>query len=92
MLYKRPSIFLLYGRQVNALLPTLNAESEIKETFIRMDHNGDGVIDLTDFLMWEERMEDGKANTDFWALQEVTMKTYFANRVSIHLLLFHLRR
>lgn len=37
-----------------------------------MDHNGDGTIDLTDFLMWEERMEDGKANTDFWALQEVS--------------------
>lgn len=36
-----------------------------------MDHNGDGVVDLTDFLMWVERMQEGRANTDFWALQEV---------------------
>lgn len=53
------------------MLPHLHEESEIKEAFSRMDHNGDGVVDLTDFLMWEERMQEGRANTDFWALQEV---------------------
>lgn len=57
--------------QIGGLLPNLTAESDVKELFARMDHNGDGVIDLTDFLMWEERMQDGKSNTDFWALQEV---------------------
>lgn len=57
--------------QIKGLLPNLQTESEIKEAFSRIDYDGDGRIDLTDFLMWEERMEDGKANTDFWALQEV---------------------
>lgn len=37
-----------------------------------MDHNRDGVVDLADYIMWEERMKDGKGNTDFWALQEVS--------------------
>lgn len=63
-------------RQINALVPNLRAESEIRELFTRMDHNGDGLIDLADFLMWEERMEDGKAKTDFWALQEVRSITW----------------
>lgn len=55
------------------MLPHLRDESEIKGVFSRMDHNGDGVVDLTDFLMWEERMQEGRANTDFYALQEVCM-------------------
>ena len=59
------------GRKVTAMLPHLHEESEIKDAFNRMDHNGDGVIDLKDFLMWEERMQEGRANTDFFALQEV---------------------
>lgn len=58
------------------MLPHLHEESEIKEAFSRMDHNGDGVVDLTDFLMWEERMQEGRANTDFWALQEVSYSNY----------------
>lgn len=56
---------------MTAMLPHLHEESEIKDAFNRMDHNGDGVIDLKDYLMWEERMQEGRANTDFWALQEV---------------------
>lgn len=58
-------------QKVTGMLPHLREESEIKEAFSRMDHNGDGVVDLTDFLMWQERMQEGRANTDFWALQEV---------------------
>eukprot|EP00903_Cladosiphon_okamuranus_P005765 g5716.t1 len=57
-------------QKVASMLPHLHEECEIKEAFSRMDHNGDGVVDLTDFLMWEERMQEGRANTDFWALQE----------------------
>lgn len=53
------------------MLPHLHEESEIRDAFSRMDHNGDGVVDLTDFLMWEERMQEGRGNTDFFALQEV---------------------
>ena len=53
------------------MLPDLRGELDTKELFSRMDHNGDGVVDLTDFLMWEERMQDGRGNTDYWALQEV---------------------
>lgn len=55
------------------MMPALNGEFDIKELFSRMDHNGDGVVDLTDFLMWEERMQDGRGNTDYWALQEVLL-------------------
>lgn len=62
---------LLVSNKVTGMLPHLHDESEIKEAFSRMDHNGDGVVDLTDFLMWEERMQEGRANTDFYALQEV---------------------
>lgn len=53
------------------MLPDLRGEFDIQELFSRMDHNGDGVVDLTDFLMWEERMQDGRGHTDYWALQEV---------------------
>ncbi|CAM9314891.1 unnamed protein product, partial [Hapterophycus canaliculatus] len=59
-----------FKKEVTGMLPHLHEESEIKEVFSRMDHNGDGVVDLTDFLMWEERMQEGRGNTDFWALQE----------------------
>lgn len=57
--------------KVVGILPHLHEESEIKEAFHRMDHNGDGEVDFTDFLMWQERMQEGRANTDFYALQEV---------------------
>lgn len=53
------------------MLPHLKEASEVKAVFERMDHNRDGVVDLTDFFMWEERMQDGRTHTDFWALQEV---------------------
>lgn len=56
------------------MLPHLHGVAEIKEIFSRMDHNGDGAVDLTDFLMWEERMQEGRGNTDFFALQEVSTK------------------
>ncbi|CAB1105480.1 unnamed protein product [Ectocarpus sp. CCAP 1310/34] len=56
--------------KVTGMLPHLHEESEIRDAFSRMDHNGDGVVDLTDFLMWEERMQEGRGNTDFFALQE----------------------
>ena len=55
------------------MMPGLSRELDIKELFSRMDNNGDGVVDLTDFLMWEERMQDGRGNTDYWALQEVPL-------------------
>ncbi|CBJ27696.1 conserved unknown protein [Ectocarpus siliculosus] len=57
-------------KKVTGMLPHLHEESEIRDAFSRMDHNGDGVVDLTDFLMWEERMQEGRGNTDFFALQE----------------------
>eukprot|EP00904_Undaria_pinnatifida_P010728 jgi/Undpi1/6786/HiC_scaffold_21.g09263.m1 len=57
-------------RKIGSMLPDLRGELDTKELFSRMDHNGDGVVDLTDFLMWEERMQDGRGNTDYWALQE----------------------
>ena len=56
------------------MLPNLTEESEIREVFSRMDNNGDGVVDLTDFLMWEERMQEGRAKTDFWALEEASQR------------------
>ena len=28
----------------------------------RMDHNGDGAIDLTDFMMWVETVTTGKVS------------------------------
>ncbi|CAM9166124.1 unnamed protein product [Scytosiphon promiscuus] len=59
-----------FKKEVVSMLPHLHEESEIREAFSRMDHNGDGVVDLTDFLMWAERMQEGRGNTDFWALQE----------------------
>ncbi|CAM9290972.1 unnamed protein product [Ectocarpus fasciculatus] len=59
-----------FKKEVAGMLPHLHEESEIREAFSRMDHNGDGVVDLTDFLMWEERMQEGRGNTDFFALQE----------------------
>ncbi|CAM9958340.1 unnamed protein product [Ascophyllum nodosum] len=59
-----------FKREVSVMLPNLTEESEIREVFSRMDNNGDGVVDLTDFLMWEERMQEGRAKTDFWALEE----------------------
>lgn len=65
------NMYLVVSSKVTSMLPHLRDESEIKGVFSRMDHNGDGVVDLTDFLMWEERMQEGRANTDFYALQEV---------------------
>eukprot|EP00752_Nemacystus_decipiens_P018608 g16683.t1 len=59
-----------FKKEVTNMLPHLHDESEVKEAFSRMDHNEDGAVDLTDFLMWEERMQEGRANTDFYALQE----------------------
>ncbi|CAM9144546.1 unnamed protein product [Ectocarpus sp. 4 AP-2014] len=59
-----------FKKEVTGMLPHLHEESEIRDAFSRMDHNGDGVVDLTDFLMWEERMQEGRGNTDFFALQE----------------------
>lgn len=58
--------------QITAMLPHLTEEADIRNAFSRMDHNDDGVVDLTDFLMWEERMQEGRANTDYYALQEVS--------------------
>lgn len=69
------SYFPFRVEQIANLLPNLTAESDVNDLFSRMDHNGDGVIDLTDFLMWEERMQDGRSNTDYWALQEVNTST-----------------
>lgn len=57
--------------QIAVLLPHLKAESDVRDAFVRMDHNGDGVVDFTDYLMWQERMREGRAKTDFWSLQEV---------------------
>ncbi|KAG5177624.1 hypothetical protein JKP88DRAFT_264966 [Tribonema minus] len=65
-----------FRAEMATLMKHLTDGDEVLGVFKRMDNNGDGAVDLSDFMVWVEKVSSGRSIAsgqnpqDYWALEE----------------------